>query len=96
MNSVPDLVIGKIQIKGDNVTQGYYNNSLATEKLLTNDGWVNTGDLGFIMNGKLVVTGREKDIIFINGKNVYPHDIERVAIQLDDIELGRVLCLWCV
>lgn len=90
MNSVPDLVIGKIQIKGDNVTQGYYNNSLATEKLLTHDGWVNTGDLGFIMNGKLVVTGREKDIIFINGKNVYPHDIERVAIQLDDIELGRV------
>lgn len=90
MNSVPDLVIGKIQIKGDNVTQGYYNNSLATEKLLTHDGWVNTGDLGFIMNGKLVVTGREKDIIFINGKNVYPHDIERVAIQLHDIELGRV------
>lgn len=90
MNSVPDLVIGKIQIKGDNVTQGYYNNSLATEKLLTHDGWVNTGDLGFMMNGKLVVTGREKDIIFINGKNVYPHDIERVAIQLHDIELGRV------
>ena len=90
MNNVPDFVIGKIQIKGDNVTQGYYNNSLATEKLLTYDGWVNTGDLGFIMSGTLVVTGREKDIIFINGKNVYPHDIERVAIQLDDIELGRI------
>ncbi|PQP81878.1 non-ribosomal peptide synthetase [Paenibacillus sp. PCH8] len=90
MNSVPDYVIGKIQIKGDNVTQGYYNNLLATKKLLTHDGWVNTGDLGFIMNGALVVTGREKDIIFINGKNVYPHDIERVATQLDDIELGRV------
>ncbi|NEW06400.1 amino acid adenylation domain-containing protein [Paenibacillus sp. SYP-B3998] len=87
---VPDHVIGKIQIKGDNVTQGYYNNPQATETLLTQDGWVNTGDLGFIMNGNLVVTGREKDIIFINGKNVYPHDIERVAIQLDGIELGRV------
>ncbi|OAB44324.1 non-ribosomal peptide synthetase [Paenibacillus glacialis] len=87
---VPDYVIGNIQIKGDNVTQGYYNNPQATEKLLTPDGWVNTGDLGFIMNGNLIVTGREKDIIFINGKNVYPHDIERVAIQLDGIELGRV------
>lgn len=89
-NLLPDFVIGKIQIKGDNVTQGYYNNPQETKKLLTHDGWVNTGDLGFIMQGNLVVTGREKDIIFINGKNVYPHDIERVAIQLDDIELGRV------
>lgn len=90
MKSVPDYVIGKIQIRGDNVTQGYYNNSRATESLLTRDGWVNTGDLGFTMNGKLVVTGREKDIIFINGKNIYPHDIERVATQLDEIELGRI------
>ncbi|MEW9697561.1 amino acid adenylation domain-containing protein [Paenibacillus sp. SI8] len=88
--TVPDRVIGKILIKGINVTQGYYNNPQATEKLLTHDGWVYTGDLGFIMNGNLVVTGREKDIIFINGKNIYPHDIERVAIQLDGIELGRV------
>ncbi|MGQ8873040.1 amino acid adenylation domain-containing protein [Paenibacillus sp. TSA_86.1] len=90
MNPVPDYVIGKIQIQGENVTQGYYNNPLATEKLFTRDGWVNTGDLGFTMNGTLVVTGREKDIIFINGKNIYPHDIERVAIQLDEVDLGRI------
>ncbi|WP_366295333.1 amino acid adenylation domain-containing protein [Paenibacillus sp. AN1007] len=90
MNPVPDRMIGKIQIQGDNVTQGYYNNPSATEKLFTRDGWVNTGDLGFMMNGNLVVTGREKDIIFINGKNIYPHDIERAATQLHEIELGRV------
>ena len=61
MNSVPDLVIGKIQIKGDNVTQGYYNNSLATEKLLMHDGWVNTGDLGFIDERKTGCNMWEKD-----------------------------------
>lgn len=85
-----DGFIGHIQIKGENVTQGYYNNPESTNRALTPDGWVKTGDLGFIRKGNLVVTGREKDIIFVNGKNVYPHDIERVAIELEDIDLGRV------
>ncbi|WP_432339518.1 amino acid adenylation domain-containing protein [Bacillus tequilensis] len=86
-----DGIIGHIQIKGDNVTQGYYNNPESTAKALTSDGWIKTGDLGFINeSGNLVVTGREKDIIFMNGKNIYPHDIERVAIEMEEVELGRV------
>ncbi|WP_409509736.1 amino acid adenylation domain-containing protein [Bacillus spizizenii] len=85
-----DGFIGHIQIKGENVTQGYYNNPESTNRALTPDGWVKTGDLGFIRKGNLVVTGREKDIIFVNGKNVYPHDIERVAFEMKDIDLGRV------
>ncbi|MEW4058621.1 amino acid adenylation domain-containing protein [Bacillus siamensis] len=86
-----DGIIGHIQIKGDNVTQGYYNNPESTEKALTSDGWVKTGDLGFINeSGNLVVTGREKDIIFVNGKNIYPHDIEQVAIEMEEVDLGRV------
>ncbi|MED0870576.1 non-ribosomal peptide synthetase [Bacillus spizizenii] len=85
-----DGFIGHIQIKGENVTQGYYNNPESTNRTLTPDGWVKTGDLGFIRKGNLVVTGREKDIIFVNGKNVYPHDIERVAFEMKDIDLGRV------
>ncbi|KUP39084.1 non-ribosomal peptide synthetase [Bacillus halotolerans] len=88
---VADGIIGHIEIKGDNVTQGYYNNPESTDKALTSDGWIKTGDLGFISeNGNLVVTGREKDIIFVNGKNVYPHDIERVAIEMEEVDLGRV------
>ncbi|MGG1243184.1 amino acid adenylation domain-containing protein [Bacillus cabrialesii] len=88
---VADGIIGHIEIKGDNVTQGYYNNPESTDKALTSDGWIKTGDLGFISkNGNLVVTGREKDIIFVNGKNVYPHDIERVAIEMKEVDLGRV------
>ncbi|MBT2572355.1 amino acid adenylation domain-containing protein [Bacillus sp. ISL-51] len=87
---VEDGIIGHIQIKGENVTQGYYNNPESTDRALTSDGWVKTGDLGFIREGNLVVTGREKDIIFVNGKNVYPHDIERVAIEMEEVDLGRV------
>lgn len=88
--SLPELSIGFIQIRGKNVTRGYYNNPAATAKLITGDGWVNTGDLGFLQDGNLVVTGRAKDIIFVNGRNAYPHDIERIAEDTEGVELGKV------
>ncbi len=75
-NMVDDDIIGRIQIKGDNVTRGYYNNPIASEKIISKDGWLDTGDFGFMHKGCLYITGRAKDIIFINGQNYYPHDIE--------------------
>jgi acyl-CoA synthetase (AMP-forming)/AMP-acid ligase II/acyl carrier protein len=85
-------VVGLVQIKGPNVTSGYYNDEEATRNALTGDGWLNTGDLGFVMDhDELVITGREKDIIFSNGLNYYPHDIEAVALQLQELELGKVV-----
>ena len=84
-----DNTVGYIQIKGKNVTHGYYNNSEATAKAFTEDGWLNTGDLGFMWDGRIVITGRAKDIVFVNGQNYYPHDIERVAEDIDGIELGK-------
>ncbi|MCR8842475.1 amino acid adenylation domain-containing protein [Paenibacillus sp. SC116] len=81
-NLVEDLVIGYIHIKGDNVTGGYYNNQAATDESFTPDGWLITGDLGFTRNGRLMVTGRAKDIIFVNGQNIYAHDIERVVSSM--------------
>lgn len=78
-NIVDENTIGYIQIKGRNVTSGYYNNPEATARVMTEDGWLNTGDLGFMKKGRLVITGRAKDIIFLNGQNYYPHDIERVV-----------------
>ncbi|WP_193657821.1 aminotransferase class III-fold pyridoxal phosphate-dependent enzyme [Bacillus cereus] len=89
-HELPDNVIGHIQITGKNVTQGYYNNQKATEKLMTEDGWARTGDLGFIRDERLIMTGRAKDIIFVNGQNVYPHDIERAAEDIEGIELGTI------
>ena len=88
-NILNDNVVGYIQVNGKSVTQGYYNNAVATSKAITKDGWLNTGDLGFLRNGRLVVTGRAKDIIFVNGQNYYPHDIERVAESAGGIELGK-------
>jgi amino acid adenylation domain-containing protein/non-ribosomal peptide synthase protein (TIGR01720 family) len=82
--------IGHIQIKGDNVTGGYYNDEKTTKETITSDGWLKTGDLGFIKDDSLYVTGRAKDIIFINGQNYYPHDIERVAAEIPAIGLNRV------
>ncbi|KPV61396.1 hypothetical protein QJ48_00270 [Paenibacillus sp. A3] len=85
-----DNVIGHIQISGKNVTSSYYNNPQATAKVKTADDWLKTGDLGFMRSGRLVITGRAKDIIFVNGQNIYPHDIERVAEEVDGVELGKV------
>jgi acyl transferase domain-containing protein/acyl-CoA synthetase (AMP-forming)/AMP-acid ligase II/acyl carrier protein len=89
-NTCSDLVIGEILIKGDNVTSGYYNNSEATRKAITPDGWLRTGDLGFFINRQLVITGRAKDIIFVNGQNYYPHDMERVAEELKGIQFEKI------
>ncbi|MBW7476951.1 non-ribosomal peptide synthetase [Paenibacillus oenotherae] len=87
---LPEEHLGYIQIKGKNVTSGYYKNQEATDKAMAGDGWLHTGDTGFMTGGRLVVAGRLKDIIFVNGKNYYPHDIEKVAEGVEGVELGKV------
>ncbi|CAM4502201.1 non-ribosomal peptide synthetase [Paenibacillus typhae] len=86
----PEKHVGIIHIKGENVTTGYYNDPAGSAAIISADGWLNTGDLGFIRDGRLIVTGRAKDIIFVNGQNYYPSDIETVAQQMDGIELGKI------
>jgi acyl-CoA synthetase (AMP-forming)/AMP-acid ligase II len=85
--------VGEIQIKGPNVTGGYYNDEEANRELYTQDGWLRTGDLGFLYRGQVVVTGRLKDIIFANGQNFYPHDLEAIALNCEGLELGKVAAL---
>lgn len=58
---------------------------------MTGDGWLKTGDLGFMHNGQLVITGRAKEIIFANGQNYYPHDLESLLHRVDKLELGKVV-----
>ncbi|MCR8843803.1 amino acid adenylation domain-containing protein [Paenibacillus sp. SC116] len=89
-NELGELMIGEIFIKGRNVTSGYYNNESATTERITKSGWLRTGDLGFMRNGRLYVTGRAKDILFVNGQNVYPHDIERICENVEPIKLGTI------
>lgn len=83
--------VGYIQIKGKNVTSGYYRNPEETKKAVTKDGWLNTGDIGFLKNGKLVVIGRLKEIIYLNGQNYYPYDLEKLAEEIDEVEIGKIV-----
>jgi acyl-CoA synthetase (AMP-forming)/AMP-acid ligase II/aryl carrier-like protein len=82
---------GHIQIRGGNVTAGYFGTTPANDSLHTADGWVRTGDLGVLVDGDLFVSGRFKEIIFVNGQNYYPHDLESIAIRASGMELGKVV-----
>lgn len=88
--TVDEDTLGLIQIKGGNVTQGYYNNDLASAKSRTADGWFKTGDIGFMCNGRLVVVGRLQDVVIVNGQNYFSSDLERVASGVEQITLNKV------
>lgn len=90
-NSLEKNTLGYIDIKGKNVTQGYYQNPEATKAVFIKDGWLRTGDLGFLSeDGTLVITGRHKNMIILQGQNYYAHDIEDIIIGTADITLGKV------
>ena len=80
-------VEGEIQIKGDNVMLGYYNNPEANEAAFTTDGWYRTGDIGYMDgDGYVYITGRMKSVIVLeNGKNVFPEEIEEYLGKIDTI-----------
>lgn len=88
-----DGVVGRVQIAGDNVTSGYVDHPEANAAALTDDGWLDTGDLGFTDDGELVITGRAKEIIFINGQNHYPQDLEAAAIGAAGVDLNKVVAV---
>jgi acyl-CoA synthetase (AMP-forming)/AMP-acid ligase II/acetyltransferase-like isoleucine patch superfamily enzyme len=83
----PDRV-GEIAIRSNCMLLGYHNNPQATEAAFV-DGWFKTGDLGFLHEGELYVTGRKKDLIIVGGENVYPQDIEAVLNAHPDLIPGR-------
>lgn len=79
-NDLPQGSIGVLWVKGDNIMLGYYNAQEATDKVLKN-GWFNTGDLAYLdSKGRIVITGREKDLIIHKGINIYPQEIENVIL----------------
>jgi len=88
-------VVGEIQVKGDNVMMGYYNNPDANADAFTEDGWFRTGDIGFMdKDNYLTVTGRMKSVIVLdNGKNVFPEEIEeyleKIPLICESVVVGR-------
>jgi acyl-CoA synthetase (AMP-forming)/AMP-acid ligase II/acyl carrier protein len=83
--------VGHILIRGPNVTQGYFGDPEATALAIGADGWLDTGDLGVMLEGKLYITGRSKEIIFINGQNYYPYDLENIAQRAPGLDLNKVV-----
>jgi len=82
--------VGHIHIRGENVTPGYFQDDASNAASFTADGWLRTGDLGLLHAGELYITGRDKEILFVNGQNYYPHDLERIAEQVPGLEAGKV------
>ena len=89
--AVPVDEVGHILIRGPSVTRGYFGDPEATALAIGADGWVDTGDVGVLHEGALYITGRSKEIIFINGQNYYPYDLENIAQRAPGIDLNKVV-----
>lgn len=85
---LPDRHVGEIVIKSNCMLTGYYHREDETSSSFT-EGWFKTGDLGYLAEGELYVSGRKKDLIIVGGKNVYPQDIEAVVNEVEGIHPGR-------
>ena len=90
-HALADGHIGHIHIRGGNVTAGYFEEPEVNRATITADGWLRTGDLGLVVDGETYITGRAKEILFVNGQNYYPHDLESVAQNAAGMELGKVV-----
>ncbi len=81
--------VGRICFNGPSVTPGYFHNAQATQAAFTEDGWLDTGDLGYWLDDQIVVTGRFKDLILWHGRNIWPQDIEWAAQAAAPSRCGR-------
>lgn len=81
---------GHVQFRGPSATSGYYRNKHATSELIRKDGWLETGDLGYLADDELFITGRHKDLIIKAGRNLQPHEIEDIIGDVIGIRKGCV------
>jgi fatty-acyl-CoA synthase len=87
--ALSDHHIGKVWCKGPSVMHSYFRDAVSTEACLV-DGWLDTGDMGYLVDGYLFIVGRAKDMIIINGKNHWPQDIEWAVEQLPGFHQGDI------
>jgi fatty-acyl-CoA synthase len=81
---------GELCFKGPSVTSGYFENPEATAAAYR-DGWLHTGDLGYVLDGEVYVTGRLKDLIILNGRNIHPQSIEWAVAAVEGVRRGNVI-----
>lgn len=87
-----DREVGVLHLRGECITEQYLtvDGPVATQDA---DKWLDTGDLGYLVDGEVVVCGRVKDVIIMGGRNIYPTDIERVAQSIDGVRAGNAVAV---
>jgi fatty-acyl-CoA synthase len=85
---LPERHVGTVHVRAASIMSGYFGDLKLTQEVLTSDGWFNTGDLGYLVKNSLFITGREKDMIIINGRNIWPQDLEFTAEQQSEVRTG--------
>lgn len=88
---VSDRTAGELEVRGPSVVPGYFRRPDATAAAFRPDGWLRTGDLGYMSEGELVVCGRLKDLIIVGGRNLFPEDLERAAQTVPGVRAGNVI-----
>jgi fatty-acyl-CoA synthase len=88
---VPERHIGVIHVRAPSVMSGYFNEPEITAQTLSSDAWLDTGDIGYQTATGLMITGRKKDLIIINGRNIWPQDLEQIAEQQPELRPGDAL-----
>ncbi len=87
----PERRVGRVFARGPSLLRDYFRDVQATADTITPDGWLDTGDLGYLTGGELVITGRAKDLILVNGRNVWPQDLEwTVEAEVPGMRSGDV------
>lgn len=89
-NEVPERQCGEILLKGPSVMSGYFQDEESSRAVLNEDGWLDTGDIGYRVGDRIYITARSKDVIIVKGRNIWPHDMEVVAQRLEGVRLGGV------
>jgi fatty-acyl-CoA synthase len=83
----PERQLGRIFVRGPSIAKGYFGEPEASAEVFK-DGWLDTGDLGYLTDGALAITGRSKDLIIVHGRNVWPQDLEWAIEQLPGLRRG--------
>jgi acyl-CoA synthetase (AMP-forming)/AMP-acid ligase II len=88
---LPERRVGEIEVSGPSVMQGYFELPEKTRETINEEGWLKTGDLGYLVNGEIFICGRAKDVIIVNGKNYYPQDLEWAGSEVEGVRTGNVI-----
>ncbi|MBL8472365.1 MAG: AMP-binding protein [Rhodocyclaceae bacterium] len=88
--ALPPRHVGRVQFRGPSATAGYFRNDAATSALLREEGWLDSGDYGYLAEGEIYLTGRAKDLIIKGGRNLYPYDLEAAVGAIPGVRRGCV------